>query len=151
MNSTKIVFGVALIAFCYISLSFSLKCFVCNSKDSCKKAQLYQCDPSLANATRSYVQIYHSGVHPNATSPYYECFKEYIKTSNNVEYYYKGCSYNNVQGCRLPFSNAVGSPTKHDCKQCSSDGCNPASRSQIDVITVFATLIVTAILRYVWH
>ncbi|XP_037807607.1 uncharacterized protein LOC119601026 isoform X2 [Lucilia sericata] len=151
MNSKQIIFGVALIAFCCVSLSNSLRCFVCNSKDTCKKAQLYDCNSGLANNTRTYLHQFHSGLNPNATSPFFECFKEYIKTTTG-EYYYRNCVYANTNGCTLPLSPYISSTTKkHDCKQCNSNGCNPASRVGVDVMTVFATLVAAFILRYVWH
>ncbi|XP_037807595.1 uncharacterized protein LOC119601019 [Lucilia sericata] len=151
MNSKQIIFGVALIAFCCISLSYSLKCYVCDNKENCKHAQLNECNPSLANNTRSYLQKFHTGVNPNATSHFYECFRENIQTTNG-EYYYKSCVYSYLDSCTLPLSPYISSITKkHDCKQCRDNGCNPAGRVGVDVMAGFATIIVAFILRYVWH
>ncbi|XP_037807610.1 uncharacterized protein LOC119601026 isoform X4 [Lucilia sericata] len=149
MNSKQIIFGVALIAFCCVSLSNSLRCFVCNSKETCKKPQLYDCNSNLASNTRNYLQQFHSGVNKNSTSPFFECFKEFIETATN-ENYYRNCIYANVNGCTLPLSSYISSSTmKRECKQCNGIGCNPASRVGVNVMTVFAAIVVAFILRYV--
>ncbi|XP_023293531.2 uncharacterized protein LOC111676785 isoform X2 [Lucilia cuprina] len=151
MNSKQLIFGVALIAFCCVSLSYSLRCFVCNSKETCKKANLYDCNSELANNTRIYMNQFHSGPHPNKTSPFYECFSEYIQTTTG-DYYYKNCVYSNVNVCGTPYSPYISPIIKKPyCKQCNTNGCNPADRVGINVMTVFATIIVAFILRYVWH
>ena len=62
---------------------------------------------------------------------------------------YKGCAYTYANGCNLPLNpNISYAVIKQDCKQCSGkDGCNPAGRINIEVMTVFLTVIIVSLLR----
>ena len=66
---------------------------------------------------------------------------------------YKGCAYTYADGCNLPLNpNIAYAVIKRDCKQCGdTDGCNPADRIDIEVMTVFAAVIIASFLRYLWH
>ncbi|KAM7347132.1 uncharacterized protein ACRADG_006795 isoform 1-T1 [Cochliomyia hominivorax] len=151
MNSTKIVFGVALIAFCYISLSYSIKCYVCDTKKSCESPELLECNPKLANRTREYIYAFHKNATLNATSPFYECFREYIETPN-TNYYYKGCTYATIKGCNLPLNEQImSSQYKQECYQCNyKQGCNPANYNKIELRTLLAAIFVGLTVRLGW-
>ena len=67
--------------------------------------------------------------------------------------YFRGCAYIFVNGCNLAVNPPAGQSLKaRECIQCSDrDGCNTAGRINIDVMTVFATVIIIGLLRYVWN
>ncbi|XP_037807609.1 uncharacterized protein LOC119601026 isoform X3 [Lucilia sericata] len=150
MNSKQIIFGVALIAFCCVSLTFSIKCYVCDNKKSCKRPPLKECNPELANRTRTYIFAFHKDASTNATSQFYECFQEYIET-RSTDYYYKGCTYDNIEGCKLPLDN-VFENSKQECYQCNDkNGCNPAGRIQIEFMTLIATIVMGFVINCLYR
>ncbi|XP_037807606.1 uncharacterized protein LOC119601026 isoform X1 [Lucilia sericata] len=152
MNSKQIIFGVALIAFCCVSLSSSIKCYVCEDKKSCKNPKQLECNVMLAQNTQAYLSAFHKGVNASATSPFYDCFTEYIQNSAN-KYYYKGCTYSNIEGCKLPLNEFLtSSKFKQECHQCrDKNGCNPAGRVNIELMSVFATIFIGFVARRVWY
>ncbi|XP_065364170.1 uncharacterized protein LOC135957365 isoform X1 [Calliphora vicina] len=152
MNSKQIMFGVALIAFCCVSLSSSIKCYVCEDKKTCNKPKQLECNPMLAGNTQAYLLAFHKGASGNTTSAFYECFSEYIENPTN-KYYYKGCTYAIVEGCKLPLNDfLISNKFKHECNQCrDKNGCNPAGRADIGPMTVIAAIIMGFVTRRVWQ
>ncbi|XP_065364171.1 uncharacterized protein LOC135957365 isoform X2 [Calliphora vicina] len=151
MNSKQIMFGVALIAFCCVSLSTSLKCYVCDSRVSCKKPELLECNQKLASDTLTYLQKFHTGIDTSVTSNTYKCLLENTDTTTSKNYY-RGCIYPNVLDCNLPSLSTEGDLKMHECRQCNDrDGCNPAGRAHIGLMTVIATIVLGFVTRSVWH
>ncbi|KNC27276.1 hypothetical protein FF38_09583 [Lucilia cuprina] len=127
-------------------IAISIKCYVCDDKKSCKRPSLKECNPKLANRTRTYIFAFHKDASTNATSTVYECFQEYIETPS-TDYYYKGCTYANIKGCELPLDN-VFENCKRECNQCNDkNGCNPAGHFQIEFMTLIATILMGFHLR----
>ncbi|KAI8124224.1 hypothetical protein CVS40_5231 [Lucilia cuprina] len=128
----------------------SIKCYVCDDKKSCKRPSLKECNPKLANRTRTYIFAFHKDASTNATSTVYECFQEYIETPS-TDYYYKGCTYANIKGCELPLDN-VFENCKRECNQCNDkNGCNPAGHFQIEFMTLIATILMGFVINCLYR
>uniref|UniRef100_A0A1I8Q031 Protein sleepless n=1 Tax=Stomoxys calcitrans TaxID=35570 RepID=A0A1I8Q031_STOCA len=152
MNSSKSFFAVGFTALCFFTYSYAIKCYSCESQSSCNSPRKVECNYQLANDTRSYLNIHHTEVNPNTTSPDMECLRENIK-SNYGEYFYKGCIYTNIKACQLPLRE-IHSPnsTHHECDMCNfGDFCNPAGRTSFNIFVLVDTIIMGVIARYIWN
>uniref|UniRef100_A0A1L8EFL6 Secreted protein n=1 Tax=Haematobia irritans TaxID=7368 RepID=A0A1L8EFL6_HAEIR len=151
MNTSKVLCIVAFIAICCFTYTYAIKCYSCDSKDSCKSAKKADCTYLLANNTRSYLDMHHTGVNPNTTSPNMECFGETIK-SNAGEFHYKGCVYSNINACQLPLRDihAAGTTTRSCIKCNNKDLCNPAGRASLSSVAMISTVIMGVVARYIW-
>ncbi|XP_005179725.1 uncharacterized protein LOC101890994 [Musca domestica] len=151
MNSSKVLLIVGLIAISCVTFSYAIKCYSCNTKDSCKSPKKVECTTSLANQTSTYLDIHHTGVNLNQTSPYLQCFYENIK-SNYGDVRYKGCVYSTINACELPLRPAhnSGSVTR-SCGKCDNKNyCNPAGRANIGAVVMVAIVLVGLVGRSIW-
>ncbi|XP_073829185.1 uncharacterized protein [Musca autumnalis] len=151
MNSTKILLALGLIAVSCFTYTYALKCYSCDTKDSCKSPKKIECNYNYANKTTNYLDLHHTGVNRNTTSYNFECFSEDIK-SNSGEFRYKGCIYNNINACQLPLrpSHTSGSSTQHSCQKCNTKNyCNPAGRASINGFALIALVVVGFMGRYI--
>ncbi|XP_061394035.1 uncharacterized protein LOC133329579, partial [Musca vetustissima] len=130
---------------------YAIKCYSCDSKDSCKSPKKVECTYKLANDTRLYLDAHHTGVNLNTTSPYIECFAEDIK-SNFGDFRYKGCIYQNINACQLPLRPVhTSGSSKRTCSQCDSKNyCNPAGRASISGFALIAVVVVGLVGRSLW-
>ncbi|XP_036320137.1 uncharacterized protein LOC118734525 [Rhagoletis pomonella] len=145
MSAAKIIITLAIIGVCCISFATSIKCFTCTTSKDCKKPSKLECNQTLANQTRDYLKLYYTGV-PNVTSNSFECMRDWLKTPTN-EMMHKGCIFSNFQSCGYTVNSYFAAAHDRSCKQCNTEGCNPADRAIGSLKVVVYAIIVTALAK----
>uniref|UniRef100_A0A1A9WPH9 Protein sleepless n=1 Tax=Glossina brevipalpis TaxID=37001 RepID=A0A1A9WPH9_9MUSC len=124
MYFSGIFLNLFLTVSCLVGLGLSLRCLTCASPQDCKKPQLLECTPFLANNTRSQLNTYHEGVNMNVSSYAFNCLQEEIKGGFG-DIHYRGCIYDNIHGCNLRLRPQFAASNQRKCKQCQmKDACN---------------------------
>ncbi|XP_053947553.1 uncharacterized protein LOC128856281 [Anastrepha ludens] len=149
MNSNKILITLAVVGLCCLTVVNSLKCFSCIDSKTCKKPSKVQCTYDSANSTRNYLDLYYTGV-PNTTSIGFLCMSDLLKTTGSGEIMRKGCIFNNYQSCSYNVRPYFSQNYQRSCKQCNTDGCNPADRASGSLLAVAFTVMVTVFGKRVW-
>ncbi|XP_059223004.1 uncharacterized protein LOC131996862 [Stomoxys calcitrans] len=151
MRSLKNLFAITIVVFCCFTYSFAIRCLICDNEESCKKPAKLECNATMANTARFYLDYHHTGVNTTLTSQYLDCFSERIE-SYEGKFAFKGCMYNNINACELPLRqmHAPGA-TKQSCNKCNNrDYCNPANRATTNVFAIAATVIMGIASRRIW-
>ncbi|XP_067640788.1 uncharacterized protein [Eurosta solidaginis] len=149
MNKAQVLVGLTFLAFCCITLTTSLNCYICDSSQgqNCSSpTNIQTCNATLAQSTVTYGLSYTNASFQqlNVSSSSFACVNDYITSPNSVPHYYLGCAYKNLEICslgtRVPNSNRT-------CITCSGDKCNfrnPADRTMGSIFTVGTAAIALA-------
>ncbi|XP_049310817.1 uncharacterized protein LOC105234197 isoform X1 [Bactrocera dorsalis] len=156
MKAAGHFFTLAFVVCCCLSFGLvsGLKCFSCTSNFDCLKPIKLHCTDQLANETLSHLKKYYLNVPSANITRDMNCFSDWLTTATaHVEH--KGCIYSSVYNrtytLRPEFQSPwMRNPRYRSYRLCNRDGCNPAARAGVSLLTIVSAIIVTVLASAVW-
>ncbi|XP_068139987.1 uncharacterized protein [Drosophila tropicalis] len=106
----KVIFVVVLVAFISVQFADSLRCYSCDSPQSCRSPSSHLCTNETANASSTFLSTIHSDVPEIAGSSNFSCSNLYYTHRENQTqaFAFMGCVHPNASVCNLSL-NATNS------------------------------------------